>query len=102
LIYAAAAYTFYCVAVSIVSAVRYRKADNPVILAVKAVNLAKALVALFALQTAMFASFGGGEGFQRIMNIIFGGGVCLAVFAMAIIMVVRANEKLKQIADGRL
>ena len=55
LIYAVATYTFYAITISIVNVVRYRKYNNPVYSAQKALSLTKALVAMFALQTSMFA-----------------------------------------------
>ncbi len=70
-----------------------------VLSAAKVINFAKALVAIFALQSAMFASFGSNdsEALKQLMNIIVGGCVCATVFAMAVYMVVNANEKLKKL-----
>jgi divalent metal cation (Fe/Co/Zn/Cd) transporter len=86
LIYAAAAFAFCCLTLSIIHMVKYRKLNNPILSASKIINLAKALVALFALQTAMFASFGGDMDYERIMNSFVGGGVCLAIFGMAVFL----------------
>ena len=97
-IYAAAIYAFFCLSVAVVQIVKFRKYKSPLFSAVKTINLAKALVAMFALQTAMFASFNDGDiMLERIMNSVFGGLVCFAIFAMAVLMVVRANKNLRKI-----
>ena len=98
LIYAAATYAFSCLAASIVNLIKYRKLNNPVLSAAKAINLAKALVAIFALQTALLISFGGDDSelFKSLMKSLTGGGVCLFVFGMAVYMILRANKMLKK------
>lgn len=96
IIYASAAYTFYRLTIAIVNLVKYRAAVNPVLSAAKAIDLAVALMSIFALQTAMIAQFGGGERFRRIMNASTGGGVCLLVVCMAVCMILRSNQKLRQ------
>jgi len=102
LIYAAAAYTFYAITISIVNVVWYRKYNSPVYSAQRALNLTKALVAMFALQTAMFASFGGDIVLERTMNLVFGILVSCAIFAIAVMMVVRAIHELKKISINNL
>jgi hypothetical protein len=97
LIYAAAIYAFYCISVSIKNVLKYRKFHNPVMSAHKAIGLAKALVAMFALQTAMFASFNDDKFLERLMNSIFGGLVCISIFGMAVLMVVQANGELAKL-----
>ena len=97
LIYAAATYTFYAITMSIINVVRYRRYNSPVYSAQKALSLTKALVAMFALQTAMFASFGGDIVSERTMNVVFGILVCCAIFAIAVTMVIRAIHELKKI-----
>lgn len=101
LIYAVAAYAFYSLNASIVGLIRFRKMHSPAISASKVIGLSAALVSMFTLQTAMFVSFGGEMEFQRIMNSATGGGICFIVFGMAVIMVVDANRKLKELrSDG--
>lgn len=97
MIYAAAAYAFFCLITSMINVVKYRKLNNPALSAIKAISLAKALVAMFALQTAMFASFSTDKAFERIMNSIAGGGVCLIIFGMAVFMAARGNLAFKKI-----
>ena len=96
-IYAAAIYAFFCLIVAIIQMIKFRKYRSPLLSAVKTINLAKALVAMFALQTAMFASFNDGDiVLERIMNSVFGGLVCCAIFAMAVMMVVKSFHELKK------
>ena len=102
LIYVVAAYTFYAITISIVNVVRYRKYNSPVYSAQRALNLTKALVAMFALQTAMFASFGVDIGLEQTMNLVFGILVCCAIFAIAVMMVVKSIHELKKISINNL
>ena len=97
LIYIACTYTFICLSVAIGSAVKYRKLKSPVISAVKSIGIAKAAVAIFALQTAMLASFGGETTaeYKRLFNSLTGGGVCLFLVSMALFMIIRANKYLR-------
>lgn len=97
LIYANAAFSFYCVTISIINLVKFRRANNPILSASKAINLAGALVSIFALQTAMIPQFGkAGSSFQIIMNSITGGAVCVIIFGIALFMVIRSSIKIKQ------
>lgn len=93
-IYAVAVYAFYCLTSSILNMVRFRKLKSPLLSASKTINLATALLTIFSLQTAMFASFGGEETFQRTMNLATGSAVCLCIFCMAIYMTVHASRQL--------
>jgi hypothetical protein len=98
LIYAAAIYAFILLSTAIVQLIKFRKYKRPMLSAVKVINLSKALVAMFSLQIAMFAAFSEGDiATERIMNSIFGGLVCFAIFAMAVLMVVEAFNKLKKL-----
>lgn len=58
LIYISAAYTFYRLIVVIFQYVKNRRSEHLLFSAVGALNLSVALMAMFALQTAMFSSFG--------------------------------------------
>lgn len=92
-----AAYTFYSLILSIVSIFTYRKTNSPMLSATKVIQLSQALVALFALQNAMLATFGGEkEPYQNLMSNAVGACVCLSIFCMAVIMVAQANAALKK------
>jgi divalent metal cation (Fe/Co/Zn/Cd) transporter len=96
MIYAVAFYAFFCIITSAVNAVKYRKFNNPVLSAIKNISLVKAYVAMFALQSAMIASFSSGDDdtFKNMMNGIAGIFVCLGIFSMAVYMIVKANKNL--------
>jgi hypothetical protein len=97
LIYMVATFAFVNITIAIINVVKHHKLSNPVQRAAKALSLAKALVMMFALQSAMFASFGGESlVLERVANIVFGSFVCLSIIAMAVMMVVEANSKIKK------
>lgn len=95
-IYAAALYTFYKVTVSIVNFFKTRKMTDMRLHAVRAVNIADALVSLFALQTAMFREFSP-EADMGPANALTGLAVCALTAAMGIVMFVGAALRLKKI-----
>lgn len=66
-------------------------------------SLATALVSMLSLQTAMFASFGGGATFRRRMNAATSAGVCLLILFMAAAIVARAGRGVRsaEAAQGR-
>ena len=96
LIYAAAAYSFYCLTLAVYNAVKYRKFRSPVLTAAKAVSLTTALVSILSLETAMLAQFGGDPGFQLLMTTATAAAVCSLVLVIAVFLVVSAGRKLKQ------
>ncbi|MBQ7800896.1 MAG: hypothetical protein IJ375_01070 [Oscillospiraceae bacterium] len=96
-IYVSAAYTFYRLTMAIVRAVKSRRETSPVYAAAGVMDLCAALMSIFALQTAMFSSFGAemtAEG-RFLMNILTGGGVSALVVCAAVWMIVRSNKALK-------
>ncbi|MCD8341893.1 MAG: hypothetical protein LUC87_07035 [Clostridiales bacterium] len=95
LIYVMAAYTFYSVTSSIINLVKYRKYQDSVLSAIKAVSLTKALVSLLFLETAMFFRFGQDTDslFKSMMIGLTGGGICLATTGIAIVMIIQANKR---------
>ena len=96
MIYAAAAYSFYCLTLAVVNAVRYRKFHSPVLSAAKAVSLTTALVSIFSLETAMLAQFGGEPQFQFWMTAATAASVCILVLILAAYMVISASRNLKR------
>lgn len=97
IIYASAAYTFYRLTLAVINVFKFRKINNPIFSAAKALDLAVAFMSLFALQTAMLTEFGGtDDNFKRIMNAITGCAVSAFVFGMAVFMMVRSFKQLKE------
>lgn len=96
---ATAAFTFYTMTMAVINLQKYRKTEQPILSAAKMLNFACALMAMFTMQSAMMASFGGDDGFRMIMNTITGSVVLLLVFGLAIYMIRRGNKLLKEIKD---
>lgn len=102
IIYISALYAFYSFIMAVVNVVKFSKINNAILSAAKILALAGALMSMFALQTAMFSAFGGGEELQRLMNTITGTAVCVLTIGMAVFMIVRANICLKKLANTQL
>lgn len=99
LIISMAAYSFYIVITAIISIVKTRRHQSPILSAAKAINLVTALVSILSLTTAMLTRFGGSDTpeFRRTMTAWVGGGVCTIVILIAIFMLARASKNLKKI-----
>lgn len=96
LIYVAALYAFYSLALAIVNTVKYRKFHSPVLSAAKVVNLTTALVSIFNLETAMIAQFGADQAYFRlVMTACTAFAVCALVLGTAVFMVISASRKLQ-------
>lgn len=93
---AIAAYTFYKLAMSIKNMVKARRVNDSLIITLRNIGHADALVSILYLQTALFATFGGSQEFTMIMNSITGVCVIFASLAIGITMIVGANRKLKK------
>lgn len=101
MIYAFAAYSFYCFGVAIKNMVKYHKLEQPLLAAAKMISFACALTSILAMQTAMLTQFGNGqEFFARLMNSLTGTAVCLTVFILSIRMVRRAGREIEKIKKG--
>ncbi len=101
IIYISALYAFYCLINAVVNVVKFAKINNAILSSAKILALAGALMSMFALQTAMFSAFGGGEELQRIFNTITGGAVLAITAGMAVFMIIRANICLKKLKNER-
>lgn len=101
LIFVMAMYDFYCLTASIVYMIRTRKQHTPVIVAIKTIGFATALVSMLSLQTAMFASFGADSdaAFKGLMNLISGFDVCVLLFSIGLIMIIQSTNKIKRFKD---
>ncbi len=104
LIYAQAAYAFFCLTKAIIHLFKYKKMEQPILSAAKIVSMSTALVSILAMQTAMLTQFGEGQAnFARIMNALTGSTVCFIEFAMAVWLVHKSSKELvniKSIKDG--
>ena len=98
LIYAMAVYTFYATVHSLINVIKCRKMQSPVILMAMLINLSAAFVSMLSLQTAMLTRFGGERtvDYKNTMIALTGTGVSLAVFFMAVWMIVFTTKELKR------
>ena len=98
LIYVIALYTFYTTTTAIIDMVKYRKYKSPVMSMTKIIKMASALFSMLFLETAMFAQFGAYTSAEtkRIMIMLTGAGISVAVVAMAIYMIVRTSKEIKE------
>lgn len=93
MIYAIAAFTFYCLTMAIINMVKYWHRYNPVFSAVKRIEMAKALASIFTLQVAMLTQFGGNDSFDaRFANGATGFAVCVIITVMAFLMLIDVKK----------
>ncbi|MDE7282166.1 MAG: hypothetical protein K2N85_01025 [Lachnospiraceae bacterium] len=99
LIYAMAAYSFYCVIIASVNVIKFRRHGSPVLSAAKVINLVSAMVSILSLETAMVTRFGDKDdfSFRQAMTGATGGGVCTFVLGIAVYMIVKSSLQLKKI-----
>lgn len=100
---AMAAYTFSSFTLAIVSVVKYKKYESPLLSASKSISLVSATVSVLTLETAMLSAFGEGNdpAFHRIMVAATGLAVCLFIFAAAIYMTVRSTREINRIKRSK-
>lgn len=103
LIYVMAAYTFYITTLAIVNLVKYRKYNSPVVTTTKVISLCAALVSMLNLETAMFSQFGKemAPENQRLMIILTGAGVSIAVIVMSVYMMIKSTKEIKRIRSNQ-
>lgn len=95
-----AAYTFTSFTMAIISLVKYRKYNSPVLSAGKAISLAAACVSMLTLESTMLTTFDDGTmnlTARRIMLGATGAVVSIFIIVMAIYMVVQSNKKIKSL-----
>lgn len=99
LIYVVAMYDFYNMTIAVRDIIKYRNHKSAIMSATKAIKLAAALVSMLSLETAMLAQFDEGNNPQawQLMTGLTGGCVCLIVLVTAIVMIVQATHRLKEL-----
>jgi len=100
LIYAVAAFTFYKLTIGIVNIFKARKHDSLYIQNIRNINLANALISIIMLQVALFQAFSPSSNLG-FANALTGAGVSAIILFLGIVMIVKANKKLKQIKYSR-
>lgn len=100
-IFAFAAYAFYKIIMAIYNIFRSNKEKTAyAIQAVRGVGLADAFVSIFSLQTALLYAFSNGTEYN-VFNLITGFAVIALTIALGVIMIVRANNKIKSLQQTK-
>ena len=94
-----ALFAFYKLISSFISIAKDRKHLHPVDSSTRMLNLAQAFFAIFSLQASMFHTFGTGEPWEHLMNILTGCGVCLLIVSIGIYMICRGNREIKKLQE---
>ena len=78
-----ATYTFYKIIMAVVNMVKVRKMQSPVLITIRNIGVADALVSMLTLQATMLASFQGKGGLDaNRMNAVTGMVVCVLILAL--------------------
>lgn len=100
MIFVVAMYTFYKAIISIINIIRARKMQSPLLVTIRDIGYADALVPVLSLQTAMFSSFGEESSIDpALMNGITGACVCTMTLAIGIYMICSAGRQRKRIQE---
>ena len=99
LIITTALFAFYKVINSFVDIAKDRKHPHPVDSSIRMLNLAQAFFAIFSLQASMFHTFGTGEDWEHLMNLLTGCGVCLLIVSIGIYMIRRSNREIQKLQE---
>lgn len=96
---ATAIFAFYKIINSFLDLAKDRKHIHPVDSSIRMLNLAQAIFAIFSLQASMFHTFGTGENWEHLMNIVTGCSVCLLIVCIGIYMIRRGNREIKKLRE---
>lgn len=96
-IFAAAAYAFYKITMSIINFFKARKQTDLTVQAIRNINITDGLVSILALQTALLHTFQEGDVSISLFNTLTGSVVSLANLSLGIFMIVKANRRLKML-----
>ena len=99
MVIATAAFAFYKFIKSFIDLARDRKHTHPVDSSVRMLELSQAIFAIFSLQASMFHTFGAGESWEQLLNLITGCTVCLLIVSMGIYMIRRGSREIKKIQE---
>ena len=94
-----ALFAFYKLISSFMSIAKDRKHVHPVDSSIRMLDLAQAFFAIFSLQASMFHTFGTGESWEHLMNILTGCAVCLLIVSIGIYMIQRGAREIKKLQE---
>lgn len=99
MIFVAAMYTFYKIIMAVVHMVKAGRKKELLLMTIRNIGYADALVSVIWLQTAMFASFGKDSSVDiPFMNGLTGTAVCLMILIMGIHMIYSAGRQRRAMA----
>ncbi len=89
-----AAYTFYKITMAVINMVKVRKMQSPILITLRNIGVADALVSLLTLQATMLASFRETSSLDpNRMNGITGLAVCILIAALGVSMICYTRKK---------
>ena len=98
-IYVMVTYAFYKIIASVINLVKAKKFNDYGVQSLRNIKVTEALVSIFAMQTALIATFGGeNDGSLRPLNVAVAIIVCLFTLGLGVYMIARAAVVLKR--DG--
>lgn len=93
-----ACYSFYAVISASIGLGAVRKHGSPLMSTARSVSLTAAMVSMLSLEIAMIARYGdSSSNFAVITTSLTGAAVCVIVFVLAVIMIVKSSRSLKQL-----
>lgn len=100
-VFAMAFYAFYRIITASIRLVKDRSRHGPILSAAKGIDFTVALVAIFSLQTALLATYGGDNCYMiALFNSISGIAVSVIVLGIAVFMLVKAHKSLSLDRNG--
>ena len=89
-----AAYTFYKIIMAVINMIKVRKMQSPILITIRNIGVADALVSVLTLQSTMLASFQKTDSLDaNRMNGITGLAVCVLIAALGISMIYYASKR---------
>ena len=89
-----AAYTFYKTTMAVINMVKVRKMQSPILITIRNIGVADALVSMLTLQTTMLASFQNTSNLDvNRMNALTGMAVCILIALLGISMIYYASKR---------
>lgn len=89
-----AAYTFYKITMAVINMVKVRKTQSPILITIRNIGVADALVSMLTLQTTMLASFQDTSSIDaNRMNGIAGLAVCILIALLGASMIYYASKR---------
>ena len=89
-----AAYTFYKITMAVINMVKVRKMQSPILITIRNIGVADALVSMLTLQTTMLASFQDTSSIDaNRMNGITGLAVCILIASLGASMIYYASKR---------